>query len=277
MKTHLEQKWIAITGSTAGIGKGMARRFVEEGAHVVVNGRKESTVQAVVQELQALQRQNDHKAPSEHSLVKGVACDVTTEAGRAQFLNFIETELTGPLYALVNNMSLYERKPFAELTADDFRRLYDMNCVSSGLLAQRLLPRLLERNEGCLLWIASDAAYSPKEFMLHYCMTKAAQLNMARSLAELTKGSAVRVNVIAPGPTKTEGAEQFLQGFARDRGVPMAEAERTYIQEVEPTSLIQRFATVDEVASFAVFLCSPLASAMTGRTYLVDGGIIKHI
>ena len=155
--------------------------------------------------------------------------------------------------------------------------MFDVNVMSGMRLSRALLPQLLERNEGVILFIASEAGYSIKEQMIHYSMTKSAQVAISRGLAELTKGTNVRVNTLSPGPTWTEGVATYMKGIANQQGVSVDEAVKNYFVQLEPNSLIQRFANPDEVADAIVFLASPKMSAVNGRSWLVDGGIIKHI
>lgn len=268
MFLELKDKVILITGSTAGIGKQMALTFIQEGAIVVVNGRSMDRILATIETIKAA-----------HPLAKlyTLEGDISDAEGVAKLLNNLTELSLFPIYAVVNNTGIFESKSFEEVKDSDWTFYFETNVMSGVRLAKALLPDMLARNSGTILFVSSEAALAPKGNMIHYSMTKTAQLSISRGLAELTKGTNVRVNSILPGPTMTEGVRKYMEGIARDTNVSFKEAVSNYFKEFEPSSLIQRFETPEEIANVACFMISPLASAVTGRSWLVDGGVVRHI
>jgi len=263
MDLGLSDKLVLVTGSTQGIGKAMARAFLAEGARVVVNGRREARVEETVRELQSL------------GTVHGVAADVAS-SGDAQRL-WREVERLGPLDVLVGNAAVFEVKAFEDITDEEWLRYFDVNVVANVRLARHFLPRMLERDRGRVILVGSEAGVKPVPAMLHYSVTKSALLGLSRGLAELTKGSSVTVNCLLPGPTLSEGVQGFLDGAARAQGVDRETLVANYFRENEPGSLLQRFATPEEVAPAALFLASERASAVNGTALRAEGGIVRHI
>ena len=204
MHIQLDGKVVVITGSTAGIGKEIAKTVASEGAITIVNGRSSKTVAATVQEL---------KEKTGSFTIYGVAADVSSPEGIESFILQVADLNLPPVYALVNNTGIFESKPFTEIGDDEWTAFFQTNIMSGVKLAKAFLPTMLDRDEGTILFVSSEAALAPKGFMIHYSMTKAAQLSISRGLAELTKGTNVRINSILPGPTMTEGVEKYMQGM----------------------------------------------------------------
>jgi NAD(P)-dependent dehydrogenase (short-subunit alcohol dehydrogenase family) len=263
MKIDLSGKTALVTGSSAGIGRAIARGLAAAGARVVVNGRREATVQATVQSMRAELPGADLRA--------GVA-DVSTPAGCAALVRAVaEVDI------LVNNAGIFEPKDFFEIADADWTRFFETNVMSGVRLSRAYLTGMLKRNWGRIVFISSESGlHIPKE-MIHYGVTKTAQLAVSRGLAELTAGSAVTVNSVLPGPTRSDGVEQFLQARARQTGTSIETIASDFVKQYRSTSLLQRFATVEEVANMVVYVCSPQASATNGAALRVEGGVIRTI
>ncbi len=259
MNLQLDNKLALVSGSTAGIGLAIATSLAAEGARVIVNGRTAERVDKAVAGIRA-------KQPN--SRLETFAGDLSTEKGAA--------ELTGRFPAveiLVNNLGIFEPKPFAEIPDDDWRRFFEINVLSGVRLSRLYLPGMQQRNWGRLIFISSESAIQPPLEMIHYGMTKTAQVAIARGLAELVAGTQITVNSVLPGPTRSEGVEEFVNQLSG--GKPFAEFEKEFFEKARPTSLIKRFASAEEVASLVTYLASPLASATTGAAVRVEGGVLK--
>jgi hypothetical protein len=257
MDLQLEGKRALVTGSTAGIGLAIATALVREGAAVIVNGRTEERVASAL---------------AESGAAYGIAADLGTEAGaRAVIERFPEVDI------LVNNLGIFEPKPFEEIPDDDWRRFFEVNVLSGVRLSRHYIGGMKRKNWGRIIFISSESALQIPAEMIHYGMTKTAQLAIARGLAETTRGTAVTVNAVLPGPTDSEGVGEFVEQLARGNGASRAEVEREFFSAARPSSLIQRFATTQEVASLVAFVASPLASAINGASLRVDGGVVRSI
>jgi NAD(P)-dependent dehydrogenase (short-subunit alcohol dehydrogenase family) len=263
MDLRLEGKRAVVTGSTAGIGLAVARQLAAEGAMVMVNGRTTARVEAAVRSIHQTIR-GGH--------VGGVAADLGTAAG----CEALTAEVPN-VDILVNNVGIFEPKPFEEIPDQDWLRLFEVNVMSGVRLARYYLPEMRARNWGRILFISSESAVQIPSEMIHYGMTKTAQLAIARGLAETVAGTGITVNSVLPGPTRSEGVAAFVDEMADSRGVDGQAIEREFFSTARPSSLLQRFATTDEVASMIVYLCSPLASATTGAAVRVDGGVVRAI
>jgi NAD(P)-dependent dehydrogenase (short-subunit alcohol dehydrogenase family) len=262
MKIELSGRQAVVTGSTGGIGLAIARGLADAGARVVVNGRSEKRVQAAVE--QVLQ-----DVPG--AQVYGVAADLATAEGVAALIGRVPAA-----DILVNNMGIFEPKPFDEITDGDWQRFFDTNVMSGVRMSRSSLPGMVAKGWGRVVFISSESALNVPPEMIHYGMTKTAQLAVSRGLAESVAGTGVTVNAVLPGPTLSEGVRAMLAEMTRD-GTAIEEAGRRFIAQARPTSLIGRLATVDEVANMVVYLCSPLASATTGAAVRVDGGVVRSI
>jgi NAD(P)-dependent dehydrogenase (short-subunit alcohol dehydrogenase family) len=256
MNLRLEDRTALVTGSTKGIGFAIARALAAEGASVVVNGRSAESAQGAARKIGGKAR--------------AVAADVSTAAGCAALLREVPQ-----VDILVNNAGIFEPKAFAEIPDSDWSRFYEVNVMSGVRLARGYLRGMLERNWGRMIFISSESGVQIPEEMIHYGMTKAAQIALVNGMAQLTKGTAVTVNAVLPGPTASEGVTEFVGQLASSAKQSPEEFEKEFFKSVRPTSLLQRFANVDEVASMVAFLCSPLASATNGAAVRVDGGVLR--
>ena len=256
MNLQLENKTALITGSTKGIGFAIAQALAAEGANVIVNGRSEDSTQAAARKIGGGTR--------------GVAADVSTAAGCAELMRQVpEVDI------LVNNAGIFEPKPFVEIPDADWERFYQVNVMSGVRLTRACLPGMLGRNWGRVIFMSSESGVQIPEEMIHYGMTKAAELALVNGIAQLTRSSGVTVNAVLPGPTASEGVTDFVNTLASSAQQTPAEFEKEFFRSVRPTSLLQRFATVDEVAHTVAYLCSPLASATNGAAVRVDGGVLR--
>ena len=263
MKIDLSGKTAIVTGSTAGIGKAIAKGLAGTGATVVVNGRSQKTVDAAVAELA--------KAVPGAKL-RGVAADVSTEEGcRALVASVPEIDI------LINNAGIYEPKDFFEISDDDWRHMLEVNVLSGVRLSRAYLKGMLSRDWGRIVFVSSESALNIPKEMIQYGTSKTAQLAVARGLAKITAGTGVTVNSILPGPTRTEGVEGFLKATAARSGQSVDEAGTSFVKQFRPSSLLLRLASVDEVANMAVYVASREASATNGAALRVEGGIVDTI
>jgi NAD(P)-dependent dehydrogenase (short-subunit alcohol dehydrogenase family) len=260
MDLELEDKLALVSGSTAGIGYAIAEALANEGARVIVNGRAQAAVEDVVARLRA----------ATGATVHGFAGDLT-KATDAEVLasQFPNVEI------LVNNLGIFEPRPFEAITDADWTRFFEANVLSGARLARLYLPAMRRANWGRIIFISSESAVQIPAEMIHYGMTKTAQLAVSRGLAEAVAGTGITVNAVLPGPTRSRGVEDFVQALAADEGKSFEAFETEFFEKVRPTSLIKRFATPQEVASLVAYVASPLASATTGAALRVDGGVIK--
>jgi NAD(P)-dependent dehydrogenase (short-subunit alcohol dehydrogenase family) len=257
MDLQLKNKTALVTGSTAGIGLAIAQALVKEGASVIVNGRTQLRVDEAVK-----------KSGAAH----GIAADLGTESGAAKVIaQFPAVDI------LVNNLGIFEPKPFDQITDDDWRRFFEVNVLSGVRLSRHYIGGMRKNNWGRIVFISSESGLQIPAEMIHYGMTKTAQLAVSRGLAETTAGSAVTVNAVLPGPTASEGVVQFVENLAKDQRTDRESFEREFFRHARPSSIIQRFATPEEVAVAVAFVCSPLASAINGTALRVDGGVVRSI
>ncbi|WP_315705663.1 MULTISPECIES: SDR family oxidoreductase [unclassified Bradyrhizobium] len=263
MKIDLSGKTALVTGSTAGIGFAIAKGLAGSGAEVVLNGRSRDRVDAAVAKL---------KAAHSDAKVRGVAGDVATVAG----CNEIVTALP-EVDILINNAGIFEPKDFFETPDEDWSRFFEVNVMSGVRMARAYMQGMLKRNWGRVIFISSESALNIPTEMVHYGMTKTAQLAISRGLAKLTRGTGVTVNAVLPGPTMSEGVESFVKDLARQNGQSEDEAASSFVKQHRPGSLLQRFAGVDEVANMVVYAASKEASATNGAALRVEGGIIDTI
>jgi NAD(P)-dependent dehydrogenase (short-subunit alcohol dehydrogenase family) len=254
----LEQKMTLITGSTKGIGAAIASAFVDKQAQVVVHGRDREEAQAVKESI-------------------GACSSVYGDLGTAEGCGAVLEQLSklGAIDILVNNAGIFGPEDFFRISDEEWLRYFQVNIMSSVRLCSALMPSMLDNNWGRIINVASEAAIKPLPQMIHYSMTKTALVSVARGLAELTKGSQVTVNSVLPGPTWTSGVEAYFDGLAVEEGKPAQELIENYFAEHEPTSLIQRFITVEEVAQATVFLA--MNGAVNGSAQRVEGGIVRSI
>ncbi|MDZ8083161.1 MAG: SDR family NAD(P)-dependent oxidoreductase [Nostoc sp. DedQUE01] len=263
MDLKLHGKSALVTGSTAGIGFAIAQGLAEEGASVIVNGRSEQRVAQAIAKIQ-------QSIPE--AKVSGVVADAGTKAGVEQLFQEVPH-----VDILINNLGIYEPKTFFEITDEDWLKIFEVNVLSGVRLSRQYLQKQLEQNWGRIVFISSESAIQIPVEMIHYGTTKTAQLAIARGLAEMTVGTGVTVNSVLPGPTRSEGVEDFISNLAQERGISPDQVEAEFFQNVRPSSLIKRFATNEEVAAIVVYLSSPVASATNGAALRVDGGVIRSI
>ena len=258
MDLQLTNKLALVTGSTAGIGMAIAKNLALEGASVIVNGRSQESVDKAIKSL------SDTKA------VMGLAADLSSAEGVKQ-----ATEQYPQVDILVNNLGIFEVKPFAEISDEDWQKFFNVNVMSGVRLSRAYLPKMFDKNWGRIIFVSSESAMQIPQEMIHYGMTKAAQIAIARGLAESTANTAVTVNSVLPGPTRTEGVKDYLEQMAKDKGVGLEEAEKEFFAKDRPTSIIQRFIEPKEIANMVTYLASPLASATNGAALQVEGGVLK--
>lgn len=260
MDLGLKGKLALVTGSTAGIGYATCEALVREGARVIVNGRTKTSVDAAVARLNA----GGGKGAA------GFAGDLSTAAAAHEVARqFPDVEI------LVNNLGIFEPQAFEEIPDEEWERFFRVNVLSGIRLARLYLAGMKTRNWGRIIFISSESGVQIPSEMIHYGMTKTAQLAVSRGLAEAVAGTGITVNAVLPGPTKSRGVGDFVEALAKQEGKTFAEFEKEFFQKVRPTSLIKRFARPEEVASLIVYICSPLSSATTGAALRVDGGVVK--
>jgi NAD(P)-dependent dehydrogenase (short-subunit alcohol dehydrogenase family) len=257
MNLELKDKTALVSGSTAGIGLAIAAALAKEGAAVIINGRTKERVDQAMRTSGA---------------AHGVAADLGTEAGAREV-----TARFPAVDILVNNLGIFEPKPFEEIPDDDWRRFFEVNVLSGVRLSRHYLGPMKQKNWGRIIFVSSESALQIPVEMIHYGMTKTAQLAISRGLAETTAGTAVTVNAVLPGPTASEGAGEFIDSLAAGAGVERAAIEKQFFEKGRPTSLLRRFATPEEVAAVVAFVCSPLASAINGTAVRADGGVVRFI
>lgn len=263
MDLKLAQKTAFISGSTAGIGFATAKRFLEEGATVIINGRSQESVDKAVAAL---------KSENSSARISGIPADFSKVEEVDNLLQQLpEVDI------LINNAGIFEPKAFEEIPDEDWFRFFEVNVMSGIRLSRQYFPKMLNKNWGRIIFISSESGVFIPDEMIHYGMTKTAQLAVARGLAELTKGSNVTVNSILPGPTKSKGVGKFIEDMSKSANKSVKEVEEEFFQDMRPTSLIQRFASVEEVADTVVYFSSPLASATNGASIRVEGGLVRSI
>ena len=263
MKIDLSGKAALVTGSTAGIGYAIAKGLAASGAHVVLNGRGQAKVDAAVVKLEGAVA---------GAKVRGIAADVSTATGCDALITALPE-----LDILINNAGIFEPKDFFEIPDQDWTRFFEVNVMSGVRLSRAYLQGMLKRNWGRIVFISSESGLNIPKEMIHYGVTKTAQIALARGLAELTRGTAVTVNSVLPGPTLSEGVETFVKSLAKQNGQSEAEAAANFVKQHRPTSLLQRFASVDEIANMVVYVSSKQAAVTNGAALRAEGGIIQTI
>lgn len=263
MDLQLTDKTAFVSGSTAGIGFAIAKTLLAEGATVIINGRTQAKVNEAIAELEL-------EIPN--AKVNGIAADFSKPIEVQALLNELPQ-----VDILVNNVGIFEPKAFEDIPDEDWFRFFDLNVMSGVRLSRALFPSMLERNWGRVIFISSESGLLIPEEMIHYGMTKTAQLSISRGLAELTKGTGVTVNSVLPGPTMSRGVGHFIDQLATEKGSSAKEVEKDFFKEARPTSLIQRFADVQEVANTVAYIASPLSSATNGSAVHAEGGILRTI
>jgi NAD(P)-dependent dehydrogenase (short-subunit alcohol dehydrogenase family) len=263
MDLGLKAKKVVVSGSTAGIGFAIAAAFAAEGAQVIVNGRTAARVTAAVESIRQRVKNAD---------VRGIPADLGTAQGVAGFLQQVpEADI------LVNNLGIFEPKPFLEIPDSDWLRFFEVNVLSGVRLSRHYLPRMLKKNWGRVIFISSESAQQIPAEMVHYGMTKTAQVAVARGLAESVAGTGVTVNSILAGPTASEGVGVFVEDMAKQQGITKAEIEKQFFSTVRPSSLLKRFEMPEEVAAVVAFIASAQATAINGSAVRAEGGVIRGI
>ena len=263
MDLQLTGRVALVSGSTAGIGYAIAETLAREGARVILNGRTQERV------AQARAR---IRAAVPGAQVDGLAADLGTAEGVKVLLAvYPEVDI------LVNNLGIFEPKAFEDITDDDWLQMFEVNVMSGVRLSRHYLKAMRKNNWGRIVFISSESGANTPAEMVHYGMSKSAQLAVARGLAESVAGTGITVNSVLPGPTRTEGVSAFFGKLAAEQGVSLTEAERRFFAEARPSSLIKRFIDPAEVASLVAYVCSPLASATTGAALRAEGGILRSI
>lgn len=263
MHIDLGKRHAIVTGSTAGIGLAIARGLAEAGAQVVVTGRTQARVDEALSSM---------AGTLDGARLSGVAGDLGTREGAERLIAAVpQTDI------LINNLGIFEPKAFFDIADEDWLHFFQVNVMSGVRLARHYAQGMAQRGWGRVQFVSSESAVQIPAEMVHYGVTKTAQLAVSRGLAESLAGTGVTVNAILPGPTRSEGVGDFFGKIAAEQGVPQAQVEREFIATHRPSSLIRRLATVDEVASLAVYLASEQASATTGAAMRVDGGVVRSV
>jgi NAD(P)-dependent dehydrogenase (short-subunit alcohol dehydrogenase family) len=263
MDLKLTGKIALVTGSTAGIGFAIAKSLAMEGAYVYVNGRTQKRVDAATTEIRSY---------AQKIRVDGIVADFSGPAGAEAV-----TAKLPVVDVLVNNVGSFEPKPFTEIPDEDWYRLFEVNVMSGVRLARYYLSGMVRKNWGRILFISSESGVQIPAEMVHYGMTKTAQIAVARGIAESVAGTGVTVNSILAGPTESEGVAGFVEAMAKQQKKSKGEIEKEFFEHVRPSSLLKRFATVDEVAAMATYVASELSSATNGAALRVDGGVVRAI
>jgi len=267
MRIDLTGRRALVTGSTAGIGFGIARALARAGAAVVINGRSQERVDAALEALAGELLAED--LPD--AALAGIAADLGTAQGCAALAGAVpETDI------LVNNLGIFATAPFAELSDADWQRSFEVNVMSGVRMARAYLPGMTANGWGRVVFISSESGLNIPPEMIHYGFSKAAQIAIARGLAESVAGTGVTVNSVLPGPTATEGLERAMTRRAEAAGLTVAEVTARFLKERRPSSLIGRLAQVEEVSAMVVYACSEQASATSGASLRVEGGILRH-
>jgi NAD(P)-dependent dehydrogenase (short-subunit alcohol dehydrogenase family) len=263
MDLQLKDKLALVSGSTAGIGFAIAQALAGEGATVIVNGRTEQRVDAAMAKL---------KQSSAQARIESLTADLGTAAGAKETVRrFPAVDI------LVNNLGIFEPKPFEQITDADWLRFFEVNVMSGVRLSRHYLPQMKSKGWGRIVFISSESAVQIPAEMIHYGMTKTAQLAISRGMAETTAGTGVTVNSVLPGPTASEGVTEFVDRLASAENVDRTAFEKEFFTTMRSTSLLKRFARPDEVAAMVAFVCSPLSSATNGAAIRADGGVVRSI
>jgi NAD(P)-dependent dehydrogenase (short-subunit alcohol dehydrogenase family) len=259
MNLQVENKLALVTGSTKGIGFAIALSLAREGARVIVTGRNQSTVNQAARKIR-------DAVPA--AKLETFAGDLSTETAAEKCV-----EQFPAVDILVNNLGIFEPKPFDQIPDEEWRRFFEVNVLSGVRLSRAYLPGMKQKNWGRIVFISSESGIQIPAEMIHYGMTKTAMLAVSRGIAETCAGTGVTVNSVLPGPTRSDGVDEFVKQLSG--GKPFAEFEKEFFEKVRPSSLLKRFATTEEVANLVAYVCSPLSSATTGAALRVDGGVVR--
>jgi NAD(P)-dependent dehydrogenase (short-subunit alcohol dehydrogenase family) len=263
MDLGLKGKVAVVSGSTAGIGLAIATTLAREGAHVILNGRTEERVEKALKTV---------RAAVSSAQVHGVAADLGNAEGIAKFVRQVPSA-----DVLVNNLGIFEPKPFLEIADQDWLRFYEVNVMSGVRLTRRYLPGMIDKNWGRVIFISSESGQQVPGEMVHYGMTKTAQIAVARGVAESVAGTGITVNSILVGPTASEGVGDFVQSMATQQGATKEQVEREFFEKIRPSSLLKRFETTEEVAAVVAFVASTQATSVNGAAVRAEGGVVRSI
>jgi NAD(P)-dependent dehydrogenase (short-subunit alcohol dehydrogenase family) len=259
MDLLLKGKRALVTGSTGGIGFAIAAALAKEGAVVIVNGRSQERVDSALARIASAD-------------AVGLAADLGTADGCQEAVTrYPDVDI------LVNNLGIFEPKPFEQISDDDWKRFFEVNVLSGVRLSRHYLPLMKQKNWGRIIFISSESGLQIPPEMIHYGMTKTAQLAVARGLAETTAGTDVTVNAVLPGPTASEGVVEFVNSLAAEKGVSREAFEKDLFAHMRPSSILQRLEKPEEIAAVVAFVASPLASAINGAAVRADGGVVRSI
>ncbi|MGH8160078.1 MAG: SDR family NAD(P)-dependent oxidoreductase [Rhodanobacter sp.] len=257
MDLQLKNRKAIVTGGSAGIGLAIVETLLAEGVSVVVPGRSQAKL--------------DQALPGERANLQKVVADLATAEGAAALIAAVpDADI------LINNLGIYEVRPFAEITDEEWLKIFEVNVLSGVRLSRHYFPRMLAKNWGRVIFISSESGVMTPAEMVHYGVTKSSQLAVSRGMAELTKGTGVTVNAVMPGPTRSEGIVDFLKNIATP-GASAAEAESEFFEKHRSSSLLQRLIEGSEVASLVAYLASPLSAATNGAALRVEGGLLRSI
>lgn len=261
MDLKIQNKIALVTGSTLGIGFATAKKLLEEGATVYLNGR---TKQSVDKAIARIKKENSKYK------VFGIVADLSSKAGCDKLIKELPK-----IDILINNLGIFEPVEFEKITEEQWLEMFHTNVMSGARLSQYYFPKMLEQNWGRIIFISSESAYQIPKEMIHYGMTKTAQLALARGIAELTRGTNVTSNSVILGPSNSEGVTTFLSNFAKEQDISFEQMEKEFFQNVRPTSLLQRFTDVEEIANLIVYTASSLSSATNGAVLRADAGVVQ--
>ncbi len=257
MDLHLKNKTAIVTGGSAGIGLAIVQSLTAEGVHVTVPGRSKEKLAAALKGI-----------PN----VRAIEADVATAAGAQSLIDQVPTT-----DILINNLGTYEVKAFADITDADWLSIFETNVLSGVRLSRHYFPQMLARNSGRIIFISSESAVMTPQEMIHYGVTKSSQLAISRGLAELTKGTAVTVNSVMPGPTRSEGIVDFLKNISSVANPTPEQAEKEFFEKHRSSSLLQRLEEAEEIANLVTFIASPLSAATNGAALRAEGGLLRSI
>lgn len=261
MDLKLENKTALVTGSTLGVGFATAKKLCDEGVYVYINGRNKQNVQEAINKI---------KSHNQNAKVEGIVADLSSKEGCDKLIKQLPR-----VDILINNLGIFEPKEFTSLEEDDWLKMFNTNIMSGVRLSQYYLPFMLEQNWGRIIFISSESAYQIPKEMIHYGMSKTAQLSVARGIAELTAGTNVTSNSIIIGPTKSEGVTTFLNDYAKQMNFTFEQMQDDFFKNIRPTSLLKRFTEVEEVSNMIVYTSSPLSSATNGAVLRADAGVVQ--
>lgn len=263
MNLKLEGKRAFISGSTQGIGFAIAQQLLNENAAVIINGRNKEKTALAVQKL---------KQEFPNATVSGIAADFGNKEEIATLLNEV-----GEIDILINNVGIFELKSFETIEDEDWYRIFEINVMSAVRLSKKLLPKMLEKKTGRIIFISSESGVNIPENMIHYGMTKAAMMAIGNGLSKLTKGTEITVNTILGGPTYSDGVATTIEQIASTQNIDVEQMKNAIIQQTNPDSLLHRFINPSEIASLAAYLASPISIATNGACLRADGGVLKTV